>query len=504
MSVSPSSGVSTGEADTITLDFCAAGLGAGSYTGLITVAAADAVTSPQTIGVDLLLYSPVIYVSKAGDDTNSGWSWNDAKATIQAGVNALDIAGGTVLVSNGTYAVTSEVLVNKDIWVESVNGPDVTIIDGAYFSRCLNLGDYNCTISGFKIINGYVDSSGAGIYCSGSNPVITNCIVSSHISTSSGGGMYMGTAYDSVFSYNSAPSGGGINAVMAYNCVINDNSATSGGGVYSGTSSGCLVIGNSAVSGGGVYNGTLNNCTVCDNLSSSDGGGMYKGTAKNSIIYFNSGTGSSSNMTPGVTTYGSCSPSLTAGILGNIMAAPQFVSRSNWNYRLLAESPCVDSGLNAYVSTATDLDGYARILNSRVDMGAYEYQSGSADDDDEDGLTNAQEYQLGTSPDNPDSDGDGFDDGFEVNNGMNARIADSWLIPYVTSNAYSFGLDFSGGSIDVAVGQMLLGTTNGEARLWLQLEQSDDLTTWTNAGDKVEWTMSVETNKQFFRVRTSP
>jgi outer membrane protein OmpA-like peptidoglycan-associated protein len=40
--------------------------------------------------------------------------------------------------------------------------------------------------------------------------------------------------------------------------------------------------------------------------------------------------------------------------------------------------------------------------------------SGLSDDDDSDGLTNAQEVQLGSDPNNPDSDGDGLKDGEEV------------------------------------------------------------------------------------------
>jgi outer membrane protein OmpA-like peptidoglycan-associated protein len=40
--------------------------------------------------------------------------------------------------------------------------------------------------------------------------------------------------------------------------------------------------------------------------------------------------------------------------------------------------------------------------------------SSDGDDDDEDGLTNAQERRLGTDPNNPDTDGDGLKDGEEV------------------------------------------------------------------------------------------
>lgn len=53
------------------------------------------------------------------------------------------------------------------------------------------------------------------------------------------------------------------------------------------------------------------------------------------------------------------------------------------------------------------------MLTARV---GFQWYPGSSDaeDDDEDGLTNAQERRLGTDPKNPDSDGDGINDGDEV------------------------------------------------------------------------------------------
>lgn len=50
----------------------------------------------------------------------------------------------------------------------------------------------------------------------------------------------------------------------------------------------------------------------------------------------------------------------------------------------------------------------------------------AAGDDDGDGLSNAQEQQLGTNPDNPDTDGDGLNDGQEVNQfGTNPKQQDT-------------------------------------------------------------------------------
>jgi hypothetical protein len=47
------------------------------------------------------------------------------------------------------------------------------------------------------------------------------------------------------------------------------------------------------------------------------------------------------------------------------------------------------------------------------------------EDPDHDGLTNLQEYQLGTDPHNPDTDGDGLPDGLEVKKGTNPLLYDT-------------------------------------------------------------------------------
>ncbi len=75
----------------------------------------------------------------------------------------------------------------------------------------------------------------------------------------------------------------------------------------------------------------------------------------------------------------------------------------------------VDFGV-ATMSNKIDLrdnsspDGY---VTGRVGFSWYP-GSGDADDRDEDGLTDGQERRLGTDPENPDSDGDGLNDGDEL------------------------------------------------------------------------------------------
>ena len=49
-----------------------------------------------------------------------------------------------------------------------------------------------------------------------------------------------------------------------------------------------------------------------------------------------------------------------------------FVAEESGDYRLVADSPCVDSGNNDYVETISDFAGNERIANGTVDIGCYE------------------------------------------------------------------------------------------------------------------------------------
>ncbi len=125
-----------------------------------------------------------------------------------------------------------------------------------------------------------------------------------------------------------------------------------------------------------------------------------------------------------------------------------------------------------------------------------------SEDADGDWLLNSNEWAIGSNPRMSDTDGDGFDDGFEVGKGLNPTNDDSDVLGYISDRGEVFGLYSSNVVLDVAVGQVLLETEGGNASLNLQLEQSEDLQVWTNAGAAVEWVLPVDGDKKFYRVRS--
>jgi hypothetical protein len=114
------------------------------------------------------------------------------------------------------------------------------------------------------------------------------------------------------------------------------------------------LTGNSAGRGGGVAFGTANNCILYDNL-------------------FTPG-GSASNYVSATLNF-CCTTPLPPSGLGNITNEPLFSDLPGGDFHLQSNSPCINSGNNAYLTAATDLNGNPRIAGGTVDIGAYEYQT---------------------------------------------------------------------------------------------------------------------------------
>ena len=179
------------------------------------------------------------------------------------------LTGDEVLVYDGIYLENID-FAGKEITLRSVNGQNVTIIDGGNSGSVINFSSgegFNTVLNGFTIQNGSA-SYGAGIRCwNSASPTIENCIIKDNIATDSGGGIY---CFD-------------LCSPNILNCTIKDNIAgNNGGGIYYENTiaslSKCVLSGNSASSGAAIYidHSTLKivNCTVSGNYASYAGGGI--------------------------------------------------------------------------------------------------------------------------------------------------------------------------------------------------------------------------------------
>ena len=377
---------------------------------------------------------PDVYVSTNGSHTPPFDTWDKAATNIQdaidAGLNKI------VLVSNGTYNLTSALVVTNNVVVRSVNGAGNTILRrDSGTTALLTLNDVDALFDGFTLREG---NGGAVILNAGT---LQNCMLVSNTCSSGlagsainmGGGTIrncsflnnygayygaiditgFGVVSNCVFSGNSAIYDGG--AVHFYqnasgliiSCIMTNNMAGRWGGGVGLEGGGsprlirnCLIAGNSSGDQGGgiaVFEtaSEIDNCTIVSNSAGAGagfsgygplgGGGVwisYNSTGlrmTNSIAYFNTAAAGGNNIANvGIGVIGfSCAPELTEGIDNNISADPKFMDATNGNWHLSPNSPCIDAGVNL-ASVSNDLDGIIRPFDGNndgiatTDMGAYE------------------------------------------------------------------------------------------------------------------------------------
>jgi len=300
------------------------------------------------------------HVSPTGSNIWPYSSWETAATSIQAAVD-VSFHHNLVLVTNGVYAESVEI----DDWpvnLRSVNGPDVTIIDGGGSGRCL-LATNGTVVSGFTLTNGLADY-GAGAYLTGAT--LTDSIASGNQATNDGGGLWCGDGClvsNCVVRGNTTRSfGGGIylggdsNLVARCRIVGNETSSRDGGGLVCVADSevrNSFIAGNTtsgSARGGGVYCevGTIRNCTVIRNSSRMGHGVVIMNGALivNSIVYYNSADDRYGIFSDPYSYASNCccrsrpykseamvtDPPLLAGVM---------------DPHLLAGSPCIDAGSSA-------------------------------------------------------------------------------------------------------------------------------------------------------------
>ena len=372
---------------------------------------------------------PIHYVSPAGAHVSPYATWANAATTIQAAVEAATVTGALVLATNGTYetgsvagygGMAARVAIYKPVEVRSVNGPEATVIRGQGSMRAVYMAGAT-RLTGFTVRDGATVASkdGGGIYCAGSDAVVSNCVVTLCSAGYDGGGIAGGTVFNSRFESNSAGvNGGAAKSARLVDCTVRSNHAGFGGGTFGGQMERCEIANNSASHegggagggtfercalrdntagglGGGVFRGTLRSSLVCSNYAAEDAGGAYQGAlynctvvgnatmgagggtveslVANSIVYYNRGR-TGANYVRG-TIRNTCATPLAEGE-GNFAEPPGIQSFAN--PRLLPGSPCIDAGAaGSWTSGTLDLAGRARTSGAAPDAGAFELHAGA-------------------------------------------------------------------------------------------------------------------------------
>ena len=252
----------------------------------------------------------------------------------------------------------------------------------------------NCTFSGNSAV------LGGGMYNYISSPIVTNCTFSTNFAEFHEGLIIYPNVYGSgggMYNYESRPT-------LTYCIICNNIAERRGGGMHNNRSnpmlSNCILSGNwTDGSGGGIYNHDisrpiLTNCTVIGNRGHAAGGVRSiddsRVLLRNCILWANTAYDLNYQIIgPADVNYTDVQDGYSG--TGNIDSVPCFVELGYWNdngtpydprddvwiegdYHLLPDSPCINAGDPNYIAepNETDLDGKPRVINSRIDMGAYE------------------------------------------------------------------------------------------------------------------------------------
>ena len=194
-------------------------------------------------------------------DINNDGTFSD----VQNGINQAR-SGDTIYLNNHTFTGSgSEISVaggwfsNKDeITIDgSINpnkggtGNEMSTLDAKSSSRVFNIGASSITLKNIIITNGKYsgrDANGAGVYSSGSNLVLENCVISNCEASSSS----RGDVHSALYSENT---------VTLSRCTLVNNKATS---TYN-------TVTNSYVVRTASFDGSMTDCIVRDNYVSSIG-----------------------------------------------------------------------------------------------------------------------------------------------------------------------------------------------------------------------------------------
>ena len=296
--------------------------------------------------------------------------------------NLTETMGGGIYLHETSNAIIEDIITTDNAC--GMNGGGIMISQSEAF------------LTNIKALNNYSNFGGGGITCQGGTIVIENSEMSGNVSAWSGGG---GEMTDT-------------ESLIMNNVMISDNYAEgSGGGLLFFGNDGIVKLSNSVITGNsgsfgswgslgaGIMVGTctaeFTNVTFSDNFCESAGACWISFgtivTFTDCIMWNNSPNEIGINDSPTYPTEVTISYSDIQGgeaginvpatvtlnwLEGNIDGDPLFAFTGEHLYSLLENSPCINAGIPDTTGLNLpefDFAGNQRVLNGRIDMGAYEF-----------------------------------------------------------------------------------------------------------------------------------
>lgn len=405
-------------------------------------------------GDHLILVKPGTYTGADNREIEFGGKNIQLRSTAGAATTIIDLAqsgrflylhnnetkAGSSLegftIQNGNYSSGVAItLTSAGLTVKNCIFRDNIYTTGGVISTSTADSDFiNCKfINNAKTTSGYPGggpTSGGALMANNGTITVTECEFIGNSGYNGGAILSYGASFNikrSIFIDNNVSSSGGALYVMQ-----------AGSTAPTTTIENSLFYNNVAASAGGFaqLNGTvtIKNCTIYDNITNGTSSSSVDLALNSNMSLYDTILIGKFSGTPG-TIQNCCTNAAVTGA-GNLNVDPQ-LTPVGW---LTASSPCINAGSNANAASP-DLAGQPRPQGGTVDIGCYEWKDTDGDgipdavetaaglnpnsaadasgDADNDGLSNLQEFLLGTDPGKADTDGDGILDGVEIAQGYN-------------------------------------------------------------------------------------
>lgn len=374
------------------------------------------------------------YIKVAATGAGTGTSWADAAGTadIQAQIDAVatDANQGTVYFAAGTYLIAAQIQLKNNVQLMGGYAADgsgtrdllnnSTILDGQFNKRILFTGDASPYVAFTKItkVDGFVLQRGSSSYGSAAaisiGTVLENCIIRNN-----NGSTYGAAIFIKRHATISSPTVGWNQGAALVNCLVVNNSSSS----YSAaifvnqdthfSLANCVIANNKstdAINGvGGLYWGQnvrysrISNSIFNNNIAptSTKNNIVFQSTSEVQLAIFNNYFSDAAYVDADITSANGnknatdiASPGFAATTSFEGYDATKMTEIAAADWRLSSNSGLIGLGstisgradvpypyvistfggvARAFTTVTTDVQGSSRIINTTVEMGAYEY-----------------------------------------------------------------------------------------------------------------------------------